>query len=588
VSSRGTDLNVNCFGHLCAIAALAAALAGCGDDTLETTIAYRLHGPPPTGLDGRCTEPSDPTPVLTEPDSIRLTYRYSNGGLLVCDAVLDASVPNQVVAVPVSTTSTFIDVFAELYKGGALVGTGVSRRVDLNTPAEVRVFVTPVDEFACAPERASRPRAFHAVAVLPDGSALITGGIGATDGTSFFVTGEVELYANGDFRPVSVPGLSPRALHSAIVLDDDGSGSVRIALVGGVTVAGDAATTPAFDAPMDLVPFRLRAAAGAVGAPTEILTFDPDTGTATVAAVGLGDVTPRLFAAVMRERGQTATMLAGGWIDAARTTPEQTAQTIDPTTGGLGVEAAMLAPRYGATLTELSPARAMIWGGHIDADDLTRGDVVGEVVQLGAVPVSEALAFPDPTMPPASRAFHAAARSHDDELIVAGGFAVTLGNASAPVTPYVERIRYASITSYTAPLVDGNPPVPAGYPDALRLTGGDVLVTGGNADLPGCAGLPPLQCSTGQAYRYRVSDEQLAEQAPMVLPRYGHRGAQLATGDVLITGGLHATADELTPVADAELFNPAAQDYDPIADLGLGRAPGETVQPCTVLIAPAQ
>ncbi len=592
MSSRGSVANRNLFAYLSLITTLVIGAVSCGDEELETTVAFRLVGPPPRGTDGRCTEPTDPSNILNEPTSVRLTYRFANGGDLICDAVLlDFGRPGQVVAVPVTSTAG-IDVYAELYKddgaGLELIGTGLARAADLFTPGEVRIFVTPRHEFACTPQHGTTARAFHSVTLLPDGSVLVAGGIGAVGGNDFFLTNSLEIYKDGDFTPVSAQGMLPRAFHSAIVLADQGDGKIRVAIFGGVTVPGDATTIPALTAPTDRVPFLLQPAPMAVGAPTEILTYDPESSLATVVGVGLGETTPRLMAATT-PTGARVPVVAGGWIDSARLTPEPSSQGIDAGDGTAAFTVDLLAPRYGATITQVSETRLLTWGGHIETPAMMRDALAGEVLQLGGIPTATTIAFEDPFMSPVSRAFHAAAATgRDNELIVAGGFAIDDTGATVPAGIVVERIRFAAASAVAALTPAGEPAVPAGYPDALTLADGDVLITGGNPTLAICEPATPLACAAANAYRYRTQDERLDNIDSLLVPRYGHKMVQTPDGDVLVTGGMFMDDDGLAVLEDAELFNAVTDDYDPIADLATGRGIGQTAQPCEVFTVPVE
>ena len=192
-------------------------------------------------------------------------------------------------------------------------------------------------------------------------------------------------------------------------------------------------------------------------------------------------------------------------------------------------------------------------------------------------------------MRPESRAFHAAATTgRDNELIVAGGFLIDDTGASVLAGVVVERIRFAAETAVAVLTPAGGPAVPAGYPDALTLADGDVLITGGNPSLALCEPATPLVCAAANAYRYRTADERLDNIDSLLVPRYGHKMVQTPDGDVLVTGGLFLGDQGLAVLEDAELFNAVTDDYDPIADLATGRAIGETAQPCTILMVPTE
>ncbi|RMH42198.1 MAG: hypothetical protein D6689_08860, partial [Deltaproteobacteria bacterium] len=549
------------------------ALWACGDEPLSPTIAFRLHGPPPLDFSGRCAEPAEPVPLWPRPASVRLSFRIAGGGPLVCDAVVSDA--GRVVAVPAGDDR--VEVFAEVYdEGGALAGVGAAREVDLTAAGEVRLFVTPRGAFGCTLRRGTAPRALHAAVPLPGGGALLIGGLDRIVGADGYASASVDLYDGGSFRPVPAAGLSARALHGATVLGVDPDGSVRIAVFGGVTVRGDPAASPVLTAPDDGAPLPIVPAPAAVGAPTEILRYDPASSQIAVEAAGPGEVTPRLMAAVTAA-GAAPPVIAGGWADAARTTPALTVEGLDPDTGLAAFSADLVTPRYGGTATPVAPGRVVLWGGHLDAPPAQRGALAGEMLLLGTPPVSSTLAFADPDAPPASRALHAAAAVAGGGLVVAGGVALGDGGAAGLVEPFAERIDAGAVTTHAPLPVDGGA-APALLPAAVSLADGGALIAGGGGLCPDSG---PLACPVRAAYRYDATSGELARAGDLQVARWGAVAVALPSGDVLVTGGVALDADGApTPVADAEVTHAGSADLDPIADLGLDRPPAVAVQPC--------
>ncbi len=186
---------------------------------------------------------------------------------------------------------------------------------------------------------------------------------------------------------------------------------------------------------------------------------------------------------------------------------------------------------------------------------------VGEVIGgLPAAPTAQALTFANPG---GHRIFHAAARTGGGAIVIAGGFALDMGAAGGPAAPAAIELTLAAGVA-TGAEVDG----PAGgYPAALTLAGGDVLVTGGDpaVDTAGCGDAVSttggVACALAGAWRYPSAGGAGAMTGAMQVARYGHRLTRLADGTVLVNGGLTPAVTApfdgaIRAVADAELFEP--------------------------------
>jgi hypothetical protein len=579
----GVAISLNSFGRVATLTAVvmssAVGLCACGED-VSYSVNYRLIGVAEPGPDGRCPESTEPQAVVPAATSFRLTYLSSTDGTLVCDALLETDGPAPRIAVP-AIPGVLLDVAVEAFAPGAegpeVIASGRATAVDLAQVGELEILLAPTGLMACSPRRTSAARAFHSVTVLPDGSVLLIGGITRIEGGSWFATESVELFDGVEFVPLAVENLAARVMHGAVVLDGSGPDEIRIAVIGGITVTGDPAAEPALQATADGLPFPLVPSTAALAAPAQVLAFDPKTRSLTAAPAESSAVTPRLFAAVTADRGLAA--VAGGWAQADRAAPVGTVETIDTATGGPGTRVNLLTPRLGATMNVTAAGELLIWGGHLEADDLRRTALNGELIDLSTGQASE-INFVAPTSTGAPRAFHSAARTGAGDLLFAGGFTVTLQAANQPEPQFIDRLRLGP-DSFVTPLAPPAGAVGAGFPEATALANGDVLVSGGNPIVSTCPGeVDPLVCSSPDVYRYEMQTELLSPLPNLNVSRYGHRGAVLPGGAVLLTGGVHALAGMLAPLAEAEIFNPNPADYDPLTEQGMARDPGEELMPC--------
>jgi hypothetical protein len=565
---------------------LIAAAAACKKPPVAT-IEYDLIGLPPA-MGGTCpAAPITQPPSLVGATSVRLTFRDNVS--IRCDVVLPLDGgPAPVIDVP--DRATPVDVYAEYFDAtGALYGRGQVANVDLTAGGPVQIAVAPSRGFACT-GRMARPRAFHTAALLPTGEVLLVGGLGPSDSgdptapfdpsAGLYVTATAELYrpSSHTFLPLTISGLTPRAFGEAYASQD--ASGIHVALIGGVGVSGDPLAMPAFGRSGA---FRWTPTANARGAAGEILDYEPIAGTFTRRDLPAGtDVPPRVLGA-LPQSGATPPLPYAGGDDAAGAS----LANFDLYGGAAPASGALRRPRVGATETPLDATRVLLWGGDVGATPTEAGELISG---LPSAPAAQQLTI---TSGGGDRAFHAAAMTGAGLVVIAGGFAISGGVATAVAgQPGVE----LTFTSVTATGADVGGPA-GGYPAAVTLADGDVLATGGSPDMgTTCADATGVSCALADAWRYPSAGGAGATVAPMQIARYGHRMTSLPDGTVLVTGGLAGarlgTAGQVAALLDAEIFEWRGVADDPIADLAplVTRAPGDVVRnggvpefPCAIV-----
>ena len=218
-------------------------------------------------------------------------------------------------------------------------------------------------------------------------------------------------------------------------------------------------------------------------------------------------------------------------------------------------------------MTPLDVNRALVWGGDFGADASMMIGEPGELISgLPGAPAAEQVT---PTSAGGERAFHAAARTGDGLVVIAGGFQLDLGVALDPAPTAGVELAIADAAVTGTPVAG-----PAGgWPAAVTVPGGDVVVTGGNPALDNltCAdAVGGATCALAGAWRYPSAGGASTLLGPMQVARYGHRLTLLADGTVLVTGGLAPSAStpgDLEALADGELLEPRTAADNPIADL---------------------
>jgi hypothetical protein len=568
-------------------AALVLALAGCGED-LRIDVRYRVIGRPPVTA-GSCPTASAP-PTAAGATKVRFTFRDRPGpggapGALRCDVVVARTAVEPVIAVPRKDEP--VDLWVEYFDdAGALIARGSKTAVTLTGGDDVTIYAGAAAGYGCAPTQTTAPRAFHSATLLPTGEVLLfgglTGGAGAAASADLapaagaYVTASAEIYdpVNQRVFPLTL-GIAPRAFHQVIVLGTAPTGQIVLAVSGGVGVNGDPAAAgnvaaiggPAGEAPWRAVsPGGTRAGTAAV--PAEILLYDPIARTVTRTAIAM--VAGQLFASGGADDAELgAPPLVGGGVGAAA----DKLVALSPT----GAEGPVLtgSPRVGAVIVRQSATDAIWLGG------ATGGMALYDRISgLGTTPTLTA----GPALPGVdyNRAFAAAARV-GGEVFAFGGLRVAAG-AIGDDTSGVTAFRVdgtGAVAAYTNPALVGT-----AYGAAVTVPGPAALVAGGVvAGSTDCTG-GTLACVSPQSAR--VDPALVSATGAPGLARYGHRLTRLTDGTVLVSGGFTtgATAGTVRAVATLELFEPHRAADDPIADLGLNRAPGDVARVDGAPVAP--
>jgi len=568
--------------------ALALAVAGCGD-SLDVSVDYRVVGlAPATG--GTCGAVPRTPPIATGATKVRFTFRDhtpTGPGALRCDVVLPRGGEAPVLAVPRKAEP--VDLWVEYFTdAGALVARGQASDVAL-TGGTVTIYTTDADGYACEPAQPTQPRAFHSATLLPTGEVLFLGGLtGPASGASAdftpaagaYVTASAELYdpASGRVTPLVIAGLSPRAFHQVVVLGTDANGDVRLAVSGGLGVAGDAAAAgnvAAISGPMGEAPWGPVAVdaalgrAGAVPVAAELLTYSPST-RAVVRTPIVGASGAPGAAAGQADREFGSPRLIGGGLGAGGDVLDALTPTGEIAVSLPGV------PRVGASVVATTATSALWYGG-----DLGGTRLFDKVIQLDATPALTA----GPAAPQAglNRAFATVVRL-DDEVIAAGGLRIVTG-AISDTTGAVPGARVDIATDVVTELPVGDFRG-AAYMASAQLPRHGALISGGvvAGDL---ACLGTLACVDAQSVRY-AADATARTTGAAGLARYGHRLTPMPDGTILVSGGFTrgATDGTIHAVATLERFEPHDAADDPLADVGPARAPGAVAEQGGVPIAP--
>ncbi len=286
---------------------------------------------------------------------------------------------------------------------------------------------SPAPQLAAdAPSSMAQARYLHTGTLLPDGKALIVGGLGQSGGLD---TAEVyEPPAQTWSSAGSTAG--PRALHTATVLKDG-----RLLVVGGLRQGSEGVTTL-----------------------SEI--YDPASGKWS-SAVSLTEGRAGHTATLL---GDGSVLVVGGVDDAS--TAQATSERYDPAAGTWSRCASMAERREGHTATLLNDGRLLIAGG---SDESSKALTTSEMYDPGTDSWSEAGSMGG------ERAGHTATLLKDGRVLIVGGGRDPVGVlASAAVF---------SPSDDTWSAIDDMAEARAGH-TATLLGDGRVLVAGGLSNTP--------------------------------------------------------------------------------------------------------
>lgn len=307
-----------------------------------------------------------------------------------------------------------------------------------------------------------RPRSAHTATLLPDGRALIAGGVSSDSSDSTVVEATAELFYPTSKSFVGTANMTvARAGHTATLLIDGrvliagGSHSASAELydpsTGGFTRTANMTVARSGHIAVPLADGRVLIAGGwSSSTPlTSAELYDPHTGTFTSTGT------------MLEPAPQTATVLANGTVLITHSFSRNLsyvrhAELYDPATGTFTATGDMVNYRYGHTATLLRNGDVLIVGG------LNDGDLPSSSVELYRPGVGSFIAIGEMNVP---RAYHTATHLLDGTVLIAG-------NAYYPNAELYDPVmRTFTLTGSMARAREG--------PRATLLDSGGVLITGG-------------------------------------------------------------------------------------------------------------
>ncbi len=401
-------------------------------------------------------------------------------------------------------------------------------------------------------------RAYHTATLLPDGRVLAAGGAGAVP--------SAEIYdpASGTWTGTGALGVA-RYWHTATLL-----GSGRVLVSGGV--GSGAATSEIYDpatgtwsATGALVAARYAHAAArlgdgrvvalggvsvGIGVLSSAEVYDPSAGTWT-AAGSLAQARERHTAT----RLPSGRLLAVGGIGPGGTTLAS-AELYDPATATWTAAGALAAVRYSHAAVGLPDGSVLVDGGYFSSS------ANPSAYAPGAERYDESTGrFRPRATGRRTLVAHAATLLADGSVLLTGPDLAT-GSGAVPATLYREPAAAWS--------PGGGLPVASSGHTATPLPDGRLLVAGGWSGIaplsraalwdPGASSSAPSATSAPLA--------MFAATGSLATGRAGHTATLLASGRVLVAGGLGATGS----LASAESYDPASGLWTATASLAAGRA----------------
>ncbi len=520
-----------------------------------------------------------------------------------------------------------LDLVVEAFDGATLLAQGAILGLNKRPrPKSFSVHLVRSQAFTCANTVMNEPRAFHSATPLPNGEVLIFGGVIRDEvDTSFgpkdlLLTNSVEIYDPnaGSFILIEHHSLpTPRAFHTALLMDGPMEGPYDLLLVGGIASrdgerGGIGGAPVKIGGPEDALP--IVPGPGGVAASSVLIRYTPWSSQPRVDSFPDPPVLkPRMlhsgaevtFSTVAPAGGDGAESGdADGATGSARFTrgflfvggmgayPKGRMSALDDLellpdrgrTRHLGPFTLQVS-RVGAMTAQLSSSTALVFGGNLDSPTTHLVREAAELIQLDDQSMESSVA----TLEKLSSALvhpvaHGTLTSSVDHhgvysILLAGGLTVSTGRAkdlqSAPSALRMSQVgRKIRVRS-----VDTSEFESVAYHQATELNNGEVLLTGGYpASCPAS-----FLCGSRRVYRYdpRRSDALIARErsgedstVELIDARMGHQVTLLANGTLLVTGGLDhdATAGRVKVLRSAEVYNPSIGNS---TTDHFGRPPGE-------------
>jgi hypothetical protein len=240
-------------------------------------------------------------------------------------------------------------------------------------------------------------------------------------------------------------------------------------------------------------------------------------------------------------------LIAGGWRDGS--TPGDVilvadVEVFDPATETFAVVGTLDDPRVAHRVTALADGRVLVTGGEV------AGGAITSTTEIFDPATDTISAGPRMLLP---RSLHTATLLADGRVLITGG------ETTVDPDPDSEGVAAAEVfdPATDAFIAVGTMTAERHAHEAVRLHDGRVLVTGG-ADAPSC-------CDDGiaDAELFDPATDTFTASDPLVTARPRHRLTRLDDGRVLVTGGsiAHGGASGPTYLEAAELYDPASATF---------------------------
>jgi hypothetical protein len=317
-----------------------------------------------------------------------------------------------------------------------------------------------------------------------------------------------------------------------------------------------------------------------VGAPAEILVYDPTARTIDDDPRDVTSYHPRLMESVASDPSLPAIAIVGGASGLSSTSGFQTDTRVqfgDPASGALRPEGVSEAiGRVGLSATPIQGAAALVFGGDLTVPSGSEvANAIEMITGIGTSPAKSAPTVVAPPGLPIPTAFHTATSLSGTKVLIAGGFTVSSGaavdTAAAPLQ--LVQIDSPTVVTVSAPAAGGLQAV--GYHQTTTLGDGRLLLAGGSPAASGSACGRLCAASAASIIDPTGIAIAVTDTGALQVARYGHRQTLLSDGTVLTTGGLR-DAPEGTEVLDSvEIYTPYDETYDAAhqAPYGVERPP---------------
>ena len=421
----------------------------------------------------------------------------------------------------------------------------VGARVSIDVPDDAeRPLVVDPTWFGAG--RMAFGRTGHTATLLGSGQVLIAGGRADDDAKS--MTAELYDPATGRFTASATLMKAARAQHTATLLH-----SGQVLLMGGLNDENEERTAEIFD-PISASFLPARAAPRRRSQHTATLLQDgrvlaaggdaPDDATSAETYDEEGALPLTISVPLQRRRRQTATPLADGRVlflggEGAGSATSSEFFTRTPVRFVAG-DAVLAEPRAGHTATLLSDGHVLVAGGDAgtaSAPDPTAGDLTADLIDPAGHDATKTLLMT------VARTSHTATLLPSGRVLLVGGSGGLAGTTAELFDPAL--LAFEKLEAPQRPRFGGH--------TATLLPSGAVLIVGGYAS-------EDDQDVAAEAEIFDFhADVYPATATTMATPRVHHTATRLASGKVLLVGGIV----DNKPVSAAELYDRATDRFDP-------------------------